>query len=104
AEDGIRDFHVTGVQTCALPIHAQGAARLAAGPDAHARANHRAEGALALSLGVDSCGARAQTHDLEPNEASGEQSMAEGLNRVMRSEERRVGKEDRSRREPGREK
>src|SRR5690606_8787721 len=21
AEDGIRDFHVTGVQTCALPIH-----------------------------------------------------------------------------------
>src|SRR5690606_39428623 len=24
AEDGIRDFHVTGVQTCALPISAQG--------------------------------------------------------------------------------
>src|SRR5690606_40002673 len=23
AEDGIRDFHVTGVQTCALPIFAQ---------------------------------------------------------------------------------
>src|SRR5690606_40054307 len=23
AEDGIRDFHVTGVQTCALPIYAQ---------------------------------------------------------------------------------
>src|SRR5690606_39572748 len=23
AEDGIRDFHVTGVQTCALPISAQ---------------------------------------------------------------------------------
>src|SRR5690606_40945618 len=22
AEDGIRDFHVTGVQTCALPIYA----------------------------------------------------------------------------------
>src|SRR5690606_39482120 len=26
AEDGIRDFHVTGVQTCALPIYAQPAA------------------------------------------------------------------------------
>src|SRR5690606_40478124 len=24
AEDGIRDFHVTGVQTCALPISATG--------------------------------------------------------------------------------
>src|SRR5690606_39589737 len=24
AEDGIRDFHVTGVQTCALPISNQG--------------------------------------------------------------------------------
>src|SRR5690606_40341780 len=23
AEDGIRDFHVTGVQTCALPIYRQ---------------------------------------------------------------------------------
>src|SRR5690606_9666144 len=23
-EDGIRDFHVTGVQTCALPIYASG--------------------------------------------------------------------------------
>src|SRR5690606_40795097 len=27
AEDGIRDFHVTGVQTCALPISRRGAAR-----------------------------------------------------------------------------
>src|SRR5207302_4391390 len=26
AEDGIRDFHVTGVQTCALPIYQQAAA------------------------------------------------------------------------------
>src|SRR5690606_40706831 len=25
AEDGIRDFHVTGVQTCALPIYPLGA-------------------------------------------------------------------------------
>src|SRR5690606_40185268 len=28
AEDGIRDFHVTGVQTCALPILAQSVAQL----------------------------------------------------------------------------
>src|SRR5690606_39592113 len=30
AEDGIRDFHVTGVQTCALPIFARGYHRLPA--------------------------------------------------------------------------
>src|SRR5690606_40092476 len=35
AEDGIRDFHVTGVQTCALPIsRAGGGAWLAAGLEA----------------------------------------------------------------------
>src|SRR5690606_39880717 len=28
AEDGIRDFHVTGVQTCALPISLEAALRL----------------------------------------------------------------------------
>src|SRR5690606_39371856 len=27
AEDGIRDFHVTGVQTCALPISEEGGGR-----------------------------------------------------------------------------
>src|SRR5690606_34663717 len=34
AEDGIRDFHVTGVQTCALPISPahHGAMKYAAGP------------------------------------------------------------------------
>src|SRR5690606_39368483 len=31
AEDGIRDFHVTGVQTCALPISGEGAAAVYAG-------------------------------------------------------------------------
>src|SRR5690606_40731254 len=28
AEDGIRDFHVTGVQTCALPISSRGRVEL----------------------------------------------------------------------------
>src|SRR5690606_40142471 len=35
AEDGIRDFHVTGVQTCALPIFEQLLAFLREGPDVH---------------------------------------------------------------------
>ena len=30
AEDGIRDFHVTGVQTCALPISAASVGQFAA--------------------------------------------------------------------------
>src|SRR5687768_18599606 len=60
AEDGIRDVAVTGVQTCALPIFAPGAAGRSAAPGATARPR----------------GARATSR---------------------RSEERRVGKECRSR-------
>src|SRR5690606_40650201 len=37
AEDGIRGFHVTGVQTCALPIWDLLSAPLAAGSAAHDR-------------------------------------------------------------------
>src|SRR5690606_39294822 len=37
AEDGIRDFHVTGVQTCALPIYAGGLRQLE-------QANHYSSG------------------------------------------------------------
>src|SRR5690625_5640131 len=36
AEDGIRDGHVTGVQTCALPISSFRRARDAAAPRIHA--------------------------------------------------------------------
>src|SRR5690606_39677589 len=38
AEDGIRDFHVTGVQTCALPISVPAASAAAPpGPEVSAR-------------------------------------------------------------------
>src|SRR5690606_40106246 len=33
ADDGIRDFHVTGVQTCALPIWRMGVALVAQAPE-----------------------------------------------------------------------
>src|SRR5256885_3824279 len=33
AEDGIRDYKVTGVQTCALPISGPGTAQPSPGPD-----------------------------------------------------------------------
>src|SRR5690606_41698430 len=37
AEDGIRDFHVTGVQTCALPISAAAEMRLGVPAELRAR-------------------------------------------------------------------
>src|SRR5690606_40805871 len=40
AEDGIRDFHVTGVQTCALPISDAGMVAFTATDPVEARANH----------------------------------------------------------------
>src|SRR6266700_3836713 len=41
AEDGIRDFHVTGVQTCALPISRGAAAHHAAGARPRAAGGRR---------------------------------------------------------------
>src|SRR5215475_15083730 len=64
AEDGIRGFHVTGVQTCALPIFV----------------------------------ARGET-GVPPMEAAGE-GMRGNIQALQRSEERRVGKECRSRWSP----
>src|SRR5215510_16204814 len=64
AEDGIRDGHVTGVQTCALPIYLRNA------------------GMMALEA-----------------QAVGRDDAVELVQRG-RSEERRVGKECRSRRPP----
>src|SRR5439155_2915708 len=77
AEDGIRDGHVTGVQTCALPISCgararrrRGRARSGAPPPAHGRTRR----------GRDRAGGSAPSQ--------------------RRSEERRVGKECRSRWSP----
>src|SRR5690606_41875739 len=74
AEDGIRDFHVTGVQTCALPICARAsgrrrdAPRARPQPDPPRRAGGRAGG------------------------ADGERDRGRAVRRG-RSEERRVGEE-----------
>src|SRR5690348_18383403 len=92
AEDGIRDGRVTGVQTCALPI--SGVEGLAA------RAADRAngEGLDAGTVGRDS---GVGAGHLEQRDARGAERQA----RVgARSEERRVGKECRSRWSPEHEK
>src|SRR5439155_10716787 len=70
AEDGIRDGHVTGVQTCALPI-------------------------CGASRGIGEGGARRRP--LPPPLC---RCLGASLRLVRRSEERRVGKECRSRWSP----
>src|SRR5690606_40476116 len=66
AEDGIRDFHVTGVQTCALPISKQ------------------------PIWAMSTVSAAWRRYVLLP-------AMFGPVRRMIRSEERRVGKECRSR-------
>src|SRR5207302_2573618 len=80
AEDGIRDFHVTGVQTCALPISSISSSS---------------------SQECDSCEA---TRTVARRHCRSRRSIARVTNRSndsSRSEERRVGKECRVRGSPG---
>src|SRR5690606_39539228 len=80
AEDGIRDFHVTGVQTCALPIYP---------------ARHR----LAQAERLPACAGGAG----RSRAARGHDHRRDGVRPARgprRSEERRVGKEWRSRWSP----
>src|SRR5690606_39670643 len=76
AEDSIRDFHVTGVQTCALPIFEVCEARDPKGLYARARA-----GELAGLTGVDA-----------PYEAPRAPELRVRTAEESRSEERRVGR------------
>src|SRR5690606_39572347 len=97
AEDGIRDFHVTGVQTCALPIWVQKLIDMV-----------KTVGSCRLSFSLRSF---IVTHEdrlqqfqipvaeLVPHEAIGSTcGFIEAVSVDTRSEERRVGKECRSRR------
>src|SRR2546429_6659731 len=88
AEDGIRDVAVTGVQTCALPIFLLAYDEVGAGADffkAGAVPEDAIDGALTGAI-------RAREEDLK--------AIARPLGVFARSEERRVGKECRSRWSP----
>src|SRR3712207_7177105 len=88
AEDGIRDIGVTGVQTCALPIFA-----------APALLHEAPAGALLIDAGK-APGAHRLTQD-GINAVLAEHARAgRAVVRLKRSEERRVGKEWRSRWSP----
>src|SRR5690606_40061752 len=85
AEDGIRDFHVTGVQTCALPISLPVVAhglRGAAQAVNHVQVVIRSKVGKKLAI-----------------TATGD-TVGMGKYQYRRSEERRVGKECRSRWSP----
>src|SRR3989442_9253494 len=90
AEDGIRDADVTGVQTCALPI-SRGASR----PDS-------SPAPLRPDEGEDEVEVRSGAGEESGRDAPRERALGRVLRRrgAGRSEERRVGKECRSRWSP----
>src|SRR5437870_9792553 len=89
AEDGIRDGHVTGVQTCALPICFKPFHRRGVGDQVERRGVERFEAQ------ADHEGAGDSHRSAEPSRTLNERAEAKGH---QRSEERRVGKECRRRR------
>src|SRR5690606_39734272 len=90
AEDGIRDFHVTGVQTCALPISTP---RMMAMPSS---------GTPTLLSTVERMTMPAPGADGVPSDAAMVVTSTRinigSVSSSPRSEERRVGKECRTRR------
>src|SRR5438046_8280228 len=91
AEDGIRDWSVTGVQTCALPICRCGSVQGVIPNNARSAARYRAGV-------VQSCGWQSRTASQRAEHAH----AADRFAREIRSEERRVGKECRAQRSPAR--
>src|SRR5256885_3172913 len=86
AEDGIRDYKVTGVQTCALPIFAE---------RGHVKGHHAAT-TIAISVIAHHALAFCLTGWTKRKSLQTKFTIV----RYLRSEERRVGKECRSRWSP----
>src|SRR5690606_40627537 len=92
AEDGIRDFHVTGVQTCALPICTViGAAKLL---EIHEQTAKNLLHTARLRAGATTTLALARLYAKELPSPAVLRRKAKARSR-RRSEERRVGKERR---------
>src|SRR5690606_40143223 len=97
AEDGIRDFHVTGVQTCALPIWLEITEEVLSNYTpgqwrAFAVKDDERQGAIEAVV--------KQFDDSVKQLEKRFDNKVEKLQRGDRSEERRVGKEGRSRWRP----
>src|SRR5690606_40305345 len=87
AEDGIRDFHVTGVQTCALPIWREIAGRIVTGFDPETKLFEQFRGYFELET-IDL--AAYEPRELPIDLVLGQERVLGS--QVLRSEERRVGK------------
>src|SRR5690606_40682825 len=93
AEDGIRDFHVTGVQTCALPILMF--------VDNQSRYHQGAREVYDALMMTDATHADlVDQHKKEREFVGAMRHVLASRGLTFRSEERRVGKERRSRRSP----
>src|SRR5690606_39941733 len=93
-EGGIRDFHVTGVQTCALPISVQ-LARLRAGLDAlllQAQAHGAAEVGLVVAL-LDLAAAGTPLGDQADHRMRALAVVLGAVGTFQSSEARRAGRE-----------
>src|SRR5207253_4570012 len=96
AEDGIRDGHVTGVQTCALPISAAyTSSTFAPSTRTPGMRYASARSAIVLTGNSNSFGVEYANWLLFTTHTTGRFQIAETF-RHSRSEERRVGKERRS--------
>src|SRR5258708_19124902 len=100
AEDGIRDDLVTGVQTCALPIYLPALAQQLEQPFKFALAKGRGRFVCKLKLERLASTGEAQDEDLDDLFAEEKAQAQSRVARPARSEERRVGKECRSRWSP----
>src|SRR5207249_8396167 len=100
-EDGIRDRNVTGVQTCALPISVPVPEDTAPRCVRDARRGGDLGGSL-VALSQTSRPARRGTapDSGSPKTRRAPETRGSPHNPLLRSEERRVGKERRSRRGP----
>src|SRR5690606_39482241 len=97
AEDGIRDFHVTGVQTCALPIFGASTVYLALKAGLTVSASIPIA-VLAISIGRKFFKTTILENNIIQTTGSAGESIASGVVFTLpRSEERRVGRECRDR-------
>src|SRR5207302_5725225 len=98
--DGIRDFHVTGVQTCALPIWTAVRGGADAAPLEYAASARASASSIASTSRRCSTSARLRYRRSATAAIIGVMGefLRNGKLLTLRSEERRVGKECRSRR------
>src|SRR5690606_39698145 len=103
AEDGIRDFHVTGVQTCALPIFDPLPVQSENAPAQSADVSAEPTADPSRQTAEPRCTKRDYEALVKVATENG-WTEADVKAYLKRSEERRVGKECRCRWGPGREK